>query len=162
MLTGSVFGLVHLMNLMGVRYQPLYIALQVGLGALLGCFYSLRFALTDTLWQSVVMHAANNLYSSFVPLDAQLDLTSPLIALPLLQTIIVYAVLTAISAQQIRRQGDRPFKPLIAAPQQLQSEAQVSTQQEQQEQQREEVKNTSANGVSAAVEQSGSARRRRR
>ena len=68
-LTGVVFGLVHLMNLLGVKYQPLYISLQVGLGVLLGVFYSLRFVLSGTLWQSVVMHAVNNFYSSFVPLD---------------------------------------------------------------------------------------------
>jgi membrane protease YdiL (CAAX protease family) len=77
-----MFGLVHLTNLLGVRYQPLYIALQVGLGILLGAFYSLRFVLSGTLWQSIVMHATNNFYSSFVPLDLQLDLTNPLIAIP--------------------------------------------------------------------------------
>ena len=82
LLTGVVFGLVHLMNLMGNKYLPLYIALQVGLGVLLGAFYSLRFALSGTLWQSVIMHAVNNFYSSFVPLDIQLDLTNPLIGIP--------------------------------------------------------------------------------
>ena len=62
-LSGVVFGLVHLMNLLGTRYSPLYIALQVGLGVLLGNFYALRFVLDESLLQSVIMHAINNLYS---------------------------------------------------------------------------------------------------
>ena len=117
-LSGVVFGLVHLMNLLGTRYSPLYIALQVGLGVLLGNFYAMRFVLDESLLQSVIMHAVNNLYSrsavrhrwvayavecavvwdadrapacfraclpvchSFVPLDVELDLTNPLIAVP--------------------------------------------------------------------------------
>ena len=65
-LSGLVFGLVHLMNLLGTRYSPLYIALQVGLGVLLGNFYALRFVLNESLLQSVIMHAVNNLYSRSV------------------------------------------------------------------------------------------------
>ena len=67
-LSGVVFGLVHLMNLLGTRYSSLYIALQVGLGVLLGNFYAMRFVLDESLLQSVIMHAVNNLYSRSVAL----------------------------------------------------------------------------------------------
>lgn len=77
------FGLVHLLNLFGSRYTKTYIILQVFLGMTLGAFYCLRLVLSDNcMLETVALHVINNVFSSFLPVEAELDLASPLVSLP--------------------------------------------------------------------------------
>jgi membrane protease YdiL (CAAX protease family) len=77
------FGAVHLLNLFGNRYTKTYIILQVFLGMTLGAFYCFRFVLSENaMLETVTLHMINNFFSSFLPIDQELDLTDPLISLP--------------------------------------------------------------------------------
>lgn len=77
------FGLVHLLNLFGSRYTRTYIVLQVFLGMTLGAFYCLRFVLSqNAMLETVMLHVINNVFSSFLPVEAELDLSSAMVSLP--------------------------------------------------------------------------------
>lgn len=77
------FGVVHLLNLFGARYTRTYILLQVFLGMTLGSFYCFRFVLSDdSMLETILLHAINNAFSSFLPVQEELDLSSPLVSLP--------------------------------------------------------------------------------
>ncbi len=81
-LNSMMFGLIHLLNVFGSRYGPVYIALQVSLGMMIGLFYSMRFLLSATIIEPILLHACNNLYSSFLPVETNVDLTDWLFAIP--------------------------------------------------------------------------------
>ena len=92
-----MFGLVHLLNLFGARYTRTYILLQVVLGMLIGSFYCMRMVTSSlTMLEPVLLHVINNAFSSFLPLEADLDLASPMVALPLTLTFVVYLSLIHI------------------------------------------------------------------
>lgn len=110
--SAAVFGLIHCLNMLGVRYQSVYIMLQVALGIELGLFYALEYARTESIYPTIIMHMTNNLYSSFISVDQELDLTDPLIAIPLAQTAIVYGVLIWISIRKLYGLGNKPFTPI--------------------------------------------------
>ena len=77
------FGVVHLLNLFGARYTRTYIILQVFLGMTLGSFYCFRFVLSeDSMLETILLHAINNAFSSFLPVQEELDLGSPMVSLP--------------------------------------------------------------------------------
>lgn len=104
LVSSVLFALIHLANfLAATEYSTTYVALQVGLGFLIGLFYSLRVARANALWETVLMHAVNNLFSSFLPLGTELDFTHPLVAVSLLATVAVYAALVAAALRDLRR-----------------------------------------------------------
>ena len=81
--SATTFGLVHLLNLLGTRYTRTYILLQVFLGMTLGSFYCLRFILSDnSMHETIGLHMINNMFSSFLPIEEELDLTNPIVSLP--------------------------------------------------------------------------------
>ncbi len=65
LLNSCVFGAIHILNLYGTRYGATYIALQIVLGSVIGLFYSLRFMLSATIIEPIVLHAANNFFSRY-------------------------------------------------------------------------------------------------
>lgn len=103
--SGAIFGLTHLLNSFGSRYSAAYIGLQVGLGMLIGLFYSLRVERSGSLLQVVILHMINNFGSSFLPTDKELDFGNLTIVIELAQTAIVYSVLIALEWRQISRGG---------------------------------------------------------
>jgi membrane protease YdiL (CAAX protease family) len=77
------FGLVHALNLLGSRYTRTYVMLQIVLACLIGAFYCMRFVRSEhTMFEAVCLHVINNLFSSALPVEANLDLSSPLVTLP--------------------------------------------------------------------------------
>lgn len=110
---GLAFGLIHILNLFTAKtnYSATYCALQIILGTTVGWFYSLHIILYDSLFQVICMHIANNLYSSFLPLDLAITMDDPILVCSLASTVIVYISLTVITVQAIR---DRPYKQVTA------------------------------------------------
>lgn len=110
-----VFGAIHLLNLFGSKYSPSYIALQVGLGTLIGFFYGLRFLATGSLCETLLLHMVNNLTSSFVPARTEFNLADPMIAFPLLQTVMVYSAATYFTFQSLQHQTSSSSDAAAAA-----------------------------------------------
>lgn len=96
------FALIHLLNLVGGRdHTATYVLLQVTLGFLIGMFYSLRRLSCGTLWEPLAMHVVNNLFSSFLPVGASLDLWDPMLGVPLLLTVALYAALIRAAIRRL-------------------------------------------------------------
>jgi membrane protease YdiL (CAAX protease family) len=100
-LPSVLFGAMHLLNFTGDRYSATYIVLQVSLGLLIASLYVLRFVITACLWEPIILHIANNAFSSFLPIDHDFDFSDPFIAFALMQTIVVYGILIVISIRQL-------------------------------------------------------------
>lgn len=115
---GLAFGLIHILNLFTAKtnYSATYCALQIILGTTVGWFYSLHIILYDSLFQVMAMHIANNLYSSFLPLDLAITMDDPILVCSLASTVIIYISLTVIAVQAIR---DRPYTQLTVLKQKL-------------------------------------------
>ena len=108
--TNLLFGLVHLSNAFGHRYGPVYIAMQVALGMLIGTYYSIRFAKANSFWETLALHMTNNVFSSLVPLSFANDLSNPIVWTGLIQTIIVYGGLVIYEGRSLWNE------PIIAKP----------------------------------------------
>ena len=52
------------------------------MGTFVGFVYGSRFLISGTLWEPIVLHIVNNLVSSLMPIQANLELTDPWIFLP--------------------------------------------------------------------------------
>jgi hypothetical protein len=115
--TSLAFGLVHLLNLFGSKYTHTYIALQVLLGLTLGAFYCMRFVLSDnSLAETVALHIINNVFSSALPVGVELDLTDPLVSIPLAMTFAVYGYMSYLQYKAIMELPTSPFVTLIPQP----------------------------------------------
>lgn len=77
-----LFATVHLLNAYSLRYGALYVALQVAVGFIVGVFYSLRFAVTGSVWEVIVLHVVNNIGAAFVPADGSVDYLELRVLLP--------------------------------------------------------------------------------
>jgi membrane protease YdiL (CAAX protease family) len=91
----ACFSVIHLMNAGAGRYSMDYVALQVVLGFVMGLFFALRALQTRSLWETAALHLVNNVFASMLPFDVEVDLRDPIFALPLLQTLVTYALLDA-------------------------------------------------------------------
>ena len=80
--TNFMFGVFHLINIFANHYSSIYVILQVGLGILIGLFYSSRYLLSVSLFEPFLFHSFNNLFSSFISLKSQFDFTDPWFILP--------------------------------------------------------------------------------
>eukprot|EP00455_Lapot_gusevi_P024917 TRINITY_DN2603_c0_g2_i2.p1 TRINITY_DN2603_c0_g2~~TRINITY_DN2603_c0_g2_i2.p1 ORF type:complete len:341 (-),score=49.18 TRINITY_DN2603_c0_g2_i2:10-978(-) len=98
-----LFGLIHLTNLYGSRFSAAYIGLQVLLGLLVGSYYSLRFVVGGCLWETLLLHFANNVCSCFLPLNLEWDLQDYSITIPLAITLLAYNIAIALSIRDLSR-----------------------------------------------------------
>lgn len=114
--TNALFATVHLTNAYSLRFGALYVVLQVGLGFLVGMFYSMRLAVTGSVWEVVLLHVVNNLTASVVPADGSVDYSELRVLLPLAQTTLVYALCCLASYRQLRSMSQLDFRlkhPLV-------------------------------------------------
>lgn len=79
-LASALFALVHLVNARSVSatYSRSYVAYQMSFAALVGVFLSLRFAVSQSLLECVLLHAVNNSFALLVDTQASVDLTDSL------------------------------------------------------------------------------------
>jgi len=103
LLTGLVFGGTHMLNLFNPSISKLYVTLQVLCSIVVGVFYCLRFLVTGTLWESILLHTVNNITSSFLPQGGEFDVVNPKIGLPMTCTLMLYAIMAYQSYQQLRK-----------------------------------------------------------
>jgi len=103
LLTGVVFGGAHLVNLFNPHISKMYVILQVLVAVVVGIFYCLRFLVTGTLWESILLHMANNITSSFLPQNEDFDMVNPKIGLPMTCTLMLYAIMAYQSLQQLKK-----------------------------------------------------------
>lgn len=96
-----LFGLFHLINLFNGRFSSVYVLLQVVLGLEIGLFYSARFLLMESIWESIALHVANNMIASCIPIKDATTFSHPLVLLALIQTLVLYAVLNAYSWRRV-------------------------------------------------------------
>ena len=104
--SGCLFGLIHLMNLLSVenRISISYSLFQCLMGGLIGCFYTMHtFRQDGVLWECIFAHMINNIASSFIPLNFTIDLSNRVIIYSLIQTTLTYIGLTYCTAMQLRR-----------------------------------------------------------
>ena len=125
MLSSVLFGGVHLLNFFGSRFSASYILLQVAMGGLIGCFYSLRF-LHSSIAEPIFLHAVNNLCSSFLPLHADMDLRDPLLLFPFVQALVVYGIFVYKDGKRLLEGPPSPFA-MVPNPTSLAYEAAPAT-----------------------------------
>ena len=68
-LSASMFGLMHFMNFFSTRYSREYALMQMIMGTVLSLFYILRLVITESLWEPILLHSINNIFSSFIRFD---------------------------------------------------------------------------------------------
>ena len=61
-----LFGATHLMNVVHRQYSLLYVLCQVLHSAAIGAFFSTRLLATGSLWEPILLHAANNICALLV------------------------------------------------------------------------------------------------
>jgi len=103
LLTGLVFGGAHLLNLFSPNVSTLYVLLQFVSAVIVGVFYCLRFLVTGTLWESIVLHFINNATSSFLPTGPDFDFSNPKIGLPMTCTLMLYSIMAYFSLEQLKK-----------------------------------------------------------
>lgn len=116
---GLVFGSIHLLNLFSstTTYSSTYCAAQILLGVCVGIFYCLHLTLYNSLTELILMHCCNNLFSSFVPLNLTVNLTSDVVLLMSLSaTFVLYALLNVLLTKQL---FDQPYKQFDTPPSKL-------------------------------------------
>lgn len=96
------FSLIHLSNFVGSPFSSTYIGLQISLGFVIGTFYALRFIASDNIWETIVLHIANNIVSIFTPSGDQLDLTNSLTFASFVLTFVVYLCLNYFCWNRLR------------------------------------------------------------
>ena len=83
---------------------PFLLPIQVLLGFEIGCFFSLRFLITRSIWEPLVLHIANNMLAGFLPVRESLVLQEPAVIItctihhdiPYLLTLIILVLFTAV------------------------------------------------------------------
>lgn len=80
LLASALFALVHVANVrrIGAAYSSSYVAYQVGFAGLVGVFLSMRFAVSHSLLECVLLHAVNNSFALLASTQAVVDLTDPI------------------------------------------------------------------------------------
>mmetsp|Transcript_7660 Transcript_7660/g.10576 ORF Transcript_7660/g.10576 Transcript_7660/m.10576 type:complete len:288 (-) Transcript_7660:2-865(-) len=92
-----VFGIFHIVNAFGGSHSGLYVALQILLAVMIGTVFGLRFAVTNSIWECVLLHMLNNVFSSFLSSNTNIQLQDPIFLIPIVQTIAVYSYILYIS-----------------------------------------------------------------
>eukprot|EP01118_Nematostelium_gracile_P002901 TRINITY_DN13342_c0_g1_i1.p1 TRINITY_DN13342_c0_g1~~TRINITY_DN13342_c0_g1_i1.p1 ORF type:complete len:130 (+),score=8.94 TRINITY_DN13342_c0_g1_i1:1249-1638(+) len=90
--TNLLFGAFHLQNIFVGTHSGFYVLMQIILGVVVGSFYSYQILVTGNLLESVILHIANNLISSFLSTH-QAILDEPLLLFSFCHTVIIYLVL---------------------------------------------------------------------
>ena len=80
-LVNTVFGALHLANLLGTQFSLAYISLQCGLGVLVGTFYSVRFFVCKSLFEIICMHIVNNVCASLFSFE-EINILDPITFIP--------------------------------------------------------------------------------
>eukprot|EP01102_Stenamoeba_stenopodia_P013222 TRINITY_DN4262_c0_g1_i1.p1 TRINITY_DN4262_c0_g1~~TRINITY_DN4262_c0_g1_i1.p1 ORF type:complete len:384 (-),score=96.27 TRINITY_DN4262_c0_g1_i1:99-1250(-) len=103
--TNLLFGIAHLSNLLSssttssLLLSAPYVFAQTILGIEIGVFYSIRFVLSRSLWESILLHFANNLFSSFF--TTLPTLADPVYLFTLIETVAMYSYLLKISFNEL-------------------------------------------------------------
>ncbi|XXQ36377.1 Abortive infection protein [Plasmodiophora brassicae] len=88
------FSVIHALNFNAGRYSFSYVCMQIAVSFLIASFYSMRVLATGSVWEPLLLHSFNNLLACSVDQSPTMEaLADPLLLLPLLQTVIVYAAL---------------------------------------------------------------------
>lgn len=96
-----LFGLFHLINLFNGRFSSVYVLMQVALGIEIGLFYSARFLLLGSIWESIALHVANNVIAMCIPIKDATTFSHPLVLISLSHTLVLYAVLGIFSWRRV-------------------------------------------------------------
>jgi membrane protease YdiL (CAAX protease family) len=107
-ITNAVFGLIRMIHLVGSEFSPTYICLQSIMGTLAGTVYSLRFVLTESLWEPVILHTVNNVCSSCLPMRVDFDLNDLCQVLPLAITMVSLNLLILCTIYELQQRQPRP------------------------------------------------------
>eukprot|EP00741_Cyanophora_paradoxa_P013746 tig00020710_g13269.t1 len=105
-LAAGLFGAVHLMNLVSGHLSPAYITMQVLLGTLIGAYYCTRLLLTGSLVETILLHAANNACSVFIPF--RFGLESPFLRASLAVTFLFYSAALAVDVARLAAPAPAP------------------------------------------------------
>lgn len=105
LLANGTFALLHLSNLLG-NFSPTYVMLQVPLAMLVGVFFSLRFMVTESLWEPILLHQTNNVLSSFIPAYAAAEFSSPLVWGSITTSVVVYGLFAVVSVRQLNSKSE--------------------------------------------------------
>lgn len=112
LLSSSVFGSLHLLNFFALQpHSTSYIILQIGLGSLIGMFYTFRF-LEVNVTEPVFLHSFNNAVSCFLTDDITLLKGDGSLLVPLTFTLIVYSILVWYSSRKLLLQPSASY-PLL-------------------------------------------------
>lgn len=110
LLSSAAFGCVHLLNVFSTKYELAYVLVQVTMGCVIGFQYILMFLLNQSLLETLLLHIANNVLSSFLPFDVAFDFSNMYLTLPLCQTIIIFSYFIGVSLDRVRDEQDKiPF-----------------------------------------------------
>jgi membrane protease YdiL (CAAX protease family) len=77
-----MFSLIHLFNFSAGKFSNSYVVVQVLVGFIVGSFYSMRYISSNTIWEPLLLHMGNNLFSSFLSSKYEFDAFDPLIVFP--------------------------------------------------------------------------------
>ena len=76
-----------------LSFRPRYVWLQVVSAALMGTFYASRRTLSNTLWEPITLHAANNLFACLIPGGDPSVLSNPLFVGAVVHALLLHAYL---------------------------------------------------------------------
>eukprot|EP01084_Bolivina_argentea_P144271 253171_1 len=91
-ISGIVFGLIHIINLFDTTFSHEYAMVQIMVGCIISFFYTMRMIITTTLWEPIILHMINNMFSVFIDFTND-DVTHPLVFVPIVFTMMIYGVL---------------------------------------------------------------------
>ena len=74
-------------------FRPRYVWLQVVSAALMGTFYASRRTLSNTLWEPITLHAANNLFACLIPGGDPSVLGNPLFVGAVVHALLLHTYL---------------------------------------------------------------------
>eukprot|EP01083_Nonionella_stella_P140843 432797_1 len=121
-ISSFLFGTIHFLNMSSSQYSQIYIGFQVVLGTTIGLFYALRAAATNSLWDSLILHIVNNFFASFMSVSNDMDVSDPLLGIPLAMTFIFYMALirrawvefTSLERILLKKKSDAGCDPQVA------------------------------------------------
>ncbi|CAM9324098.1 unnamed protein product [Chrysoparadoxa australica] len=108
-LSGLIFGAAHIINMVTSSFTVLYVAAQVALGSLAGCFYSLLLAQTGSPFPALALHVLSNACCCLMPGgDSDSDSKPLTLLLQLAWSSAVYGAACVASIKSLGRVNATP------------------------------------------------------
>jgi len=108
LLSGFLFGFIHVLNLFSDKFSQFYILLQVVFGFFVGYFYSLRF-MKAGLMEPIILHVANNAMASFFKSDINFTTEDTWMLVAFGHSLVLFIIAAYVATREIQAMGMTSF-----------------------------------------------------